>query len=84
MGRDLNLPTYEDDKTLLVKGSALNRIVAAIKANRPLPGSGTTIREKPDGRQIDVSWPPLPPATGDYVLTSSNGVVSWTAITDCP
>lgn len=66
MGKDAkaSLPKFDDGKTYLVKGKTLNALTDEIRRNRPLAGKGTSIRETPDGRQVDADltamWPKHP------------------------
>jgi hypothetical protein len=55
MGKDAkaDLPQFSDAKTYLLRGKTLNRLMEAIRRNRPIAGKGTTIRETADGRQIE-------------------------------
>lgn len=48
------LPKFDANKTYWVKGKTLNAIIEAIRANRPLAGSGIMIAEAHDGRRIST------------------------------
>ena len=56
MGRDsASAPkSYPSSKPHLVKGSTLNQIWDAIRANQVISGVGTVARQTPDGTAVDV------------------------------
>lgn len=82
---DEALPTFDEGKVYVVKGASMNKIVRAIIKEVMVYQKEMKVK-KEGNNKIRLSLvnviPDVPP-TGNYVLTSQNGVLTWEKIEDC-